>query len=927
MNDKASPLSARARRRRLSSTALIGVLAALAVCVGIGATIHATLSRGHADYELRNALAVMSDLETLLTLHMAANTDFLKGVGTAGYNSQAWPIARAAVVANTYDRLEHELSGAPKAIAMVSQLRQLSAAWPGQLDAAARNVALSNAGTAFDPHQLQQANETLNSLMTILTTLRRQARDQIAQMQFKAQAQVVRQQITLAVLAVAGVLLVLLALLMRHRVALARSASRIVAAEAERRFREYFENHPVAMLIFDVSSYRILMANTAAQRLYGATLEQLRATTADRLRPAVDAEAFRRDLRRYINSGERGGSGGVRRHMRVDGTLIYVDIAYHLLDYAGHDACFTTAHDVTAHELAREHLRLRSRALQASSSAVIISQRIDGRDVITYANAACERLTGRAIGTAIGAEHWAVLGCDMSTPQARSVRAAMQANREGSALVRNRRLDGSTYWSQIRVAPVLDEQGHPTHCVTLFSDDTRYVRHQQELRRQAHEDPLTHLPNRLGLTARLQSIFATAADTDAGLAIAFIDLDNFKEVNDSLGHNAGDTVLCEVARRLSRQVCGREVIARYAGDEFVAVLAGRGSLANFVAAAAALKDCLAGEIVIGDVKVVPQACVGLALFPEHAHDPATLLRHADSAMYRAKALGPNSLQVFDQYIATENEERASLTQGLRRALVNGELSVAYQPRVSLATARTNGFEALLRWTDPERGAVSPALFIPLAERNGLILQLGEWVFEQVCLQTKAWARQCPGVVVSVNVSPVQFERSDLPAMVSAVLQRSGVSARNIELEITEGVLMAPRSLAALRTLRGMGLSIAIDDFGSGYSSLGYVRSFMADRLKLDRSFVKGIGHSRVDEVIVKTVLAMGRTLGMRVVAEGVETSRQLAYLAENGCDEIQGYYFAAPMDASDAGRHLDVTIARACERDPEAVTESPHRPV
>ncbi|MEM5369121.1 EAL domain-containing protein [Paraburkholderia azotifigens] len=210
----------------------------------------------------------------------------------------------------------------------------------------------------------------------------------------------------------------------------------------------------------------------------------------------------------------------------------------------------------------------------------------------------------------------------------------------------------------------------------------------------------------------------------------------------------------------------------------------------------------------------------------------------------------------------------------------------------------------MRWQDPEHGDVSPSVFVPIAEETGLIVQIGQWVLEHACRQTKAWASQHPDIVVSVNVSPVQFERSDLPAMIAATLERTAVSARNIELEITEGVLMAPGSLATLRALREMGLSIAIDDFGTGYSSLGYIRSFLADRLKLDMSFVRGIGRSHADEVIVKAVLAMGRTLGMRVVAEGVETPVQLEFLLSNGCDEVQGYWFARPMNAAAAHAYL-----------------------
>ncbi|AUT65084.1 phosphodiesterase [Paraburkholderia terrae] len=891
-------------RRLPRRTAAFALSVALVLCLAVGAAVNATLSQETDDRRLHNALAVTTELESLLTLHVAANTDFLKGVGTAGYSSRAWPIKRAAAVAAAYDHLEYRLAGQRAAIGELLQLRRLSARWPQELEAAARSIALADRGVPLDPALLQRANDTLGSVMSLLTTLRSEERELIAEMQFNAQAQLARQKISLAIASAAAALLLLFAFYTSHRAALSRSAAKIVSFEAERRFKEYFEQHPVAMLIYDVRSYAILTANAAAQRQYRATLEQLRATGIDQLRPQADVDAFRNDLQTYIESGRHGGSAGVRRHKCLDGTVIFVDVAYHLLEYAGRDACFVTAHDVTEHEQAKEQLRVRSSALEASRNAVIISRKLEDQSIITYVNAAFEQITGHSTSDATGADHWEMLGCDVAKAEVQTIRQAMQIVGEGSALLKCYRRDGSPYWNELHVSPVLDHNNRPTHCVTVFYDVSDRISYQEQLRTQAYEDSLTHLPNRLGLNARLNEMFASATENGHKLALVFFDLDNFKEVNDSLGHTAGDLVLCEVARRLSAIVSHQEVVVRYAGDEFVAVLYGRKNVEDFVAAATAMRESLRQGFLVENKVVIPQASVGLAVFPDHSDDPDSLLKHADSAMYRAKSIGPNSIQVFNKAIAAQESERLHLAHDLRRAVHSDAFSIVYQPRLDLGTDKANGFEALLRWNHPERGEVSPSLFIPLAEENGLIVQIGNWVFEQACRQTKTWAHTHPNIVVSVNVSPVQFIHSDLPALIAASLARTGVSPHNIELEITEGTLMAPRSLSTVCALRDMGLSIAIDDFGSGYSSLGYVRSFMPDRLKLDMSFVKGIGHSRVDEVIVKTVLAMGHTLGIRIVAEGVETHEQLDFLRTHGCDEVQGYLVARPIDVSTAASHL-----------------------
>jgi diguanylate cyclase (GGDEF)-like protein/PAS domain S-box-containing protein len=882
----------------------IALAAALVICLAVSAAVNATFSRGEDALHLQKALVLTAELETLLTLHVAANTDFLEGVGGAGYGSRGWPIRRAAAVADLYDRLEKDLAGSPAALIKLARLRRLSTHWPQELEYAAKDLALASAGARVQPALLLSANQTLSAIMTLVAELRSEEREKIADMQFRAQGQLVRQRISFAVASAVGALLLLFALFTRQRASLARMSSQIAAAEAHRRFREYFEQHPVPMLIFDVRSYEILAANAAAERQYDATLQQLQLLAADQLRPPADVDEFRRDLQTYIASGTRGGKGGVRRHRRTNGEIFYVDVTYHLLDFAGRQACFVTAHDVSAHEEAKESLRVRSRALEASKNAIVISRKVQDTNTITYVNPAFERITGFSAREAADSGLWNTIGCDMTTSDGQALLMAMQADDEGAAVLQARRRDGSLFWIDSHVAPVLDEHDRPTHFVTVFSDVSDRVLYQERLLAQANEDALTRLPNRLALKVKLSEMIELASRQRSKLAVVFLDLDNFKEVNDTLGHTVGDEVLCEVARRLSQTILSHEIVVRYAGDEFVAALYGRGAVEDLMSAATAMKQALAHGFTVGNRVIVPQASVGVAVFPDHAADPDSLVKYADAAMYRAKSMGPKTIVLFSQEIAIEDHTRATLAQALRHAVAGNAFSLAYQPRVNPATEAIHGFEALLRWHDPEHGEISPSLFIPIAEETGLIVQIGQWVLEHACRQTKIWASQYPEIIVSINVSPVQFERCDLPAMIASALAHTGVQARNIELEVTEGVLMAPRSLTTLRALRQMGLSIAIDDFGTGYSSLGYIRSFLADRLKLDKSFVKGIGRSHADEAIVKAVLALGRTLGMQVVAEGVQTQNQLQFLLENGCDEVQGYWFARPMNATKAEAYL-----------------------
>lgn len=411
----------------------------------------------------------------------------------------------------------------------------------------------------------------------------------------------------------------------------------------------------------------------------------------------------------------------------------------------------------------------------------------------------------------------------------------------------------------------------------------------------ARRDALTDLPNRV----TLRELMEQAVSRREEFALLFIDLDRFKDINDSLGHGAGDRLLREVAQRLAGCIGEHGVVTRYGGDEFVAMLKGPHQDGRLTRLLSDIARAFESPVQIDDVQLRVQSSIGVACFPDDAPDAESLLKHADLAMYRAKARGRDAVERFNPSFADAADRRIKLSQRLRLALESDAFELVYQPQIDLRTYEVTGVEALLRWNDPEMGPVSPATFIPITEDIGLIGQLGEWVLHTACKQAKRWSNDHPALGVSVNVSPRQLGRGDFCEVVRRALNGCGLAAHRLELEITEGAMLAPGSVSTLRTLKDIGVAIAIDDFGTGYSSLSYLRTFQADRLKIDMSFIRGIGSNRADETIIRAILALARRLDFEVVAEGVERPDQLAFVAADGCRFVQGYHFCPPLPAAD----------------------------
>jgi len=488
----------------------------------------------------------------------------------------------------------------------------------------------------------------------------------------------------------------------------------------------------------------------------------------------------------------------------------------------------------------------------------------------------------------------------LPTEAAETVLAALQeANAHGLSTGKQFKLglqDGAR-WFELSVARKAEVSGESPRFVLLSRDITQNKQSEAQIRELAHFDPLTRLPNRALLTARFEQALSAAQRHQTQLAVMFLDLDHFKNINDALGHRVGDDLLVALAGRLSASVREQDTVSRLGGDEFVFVLLDTDMAGAAHVAEQLLKSALRPfELKSHELTVTPS--IGIAVYPGDGMDFDTLSRCADAAMYRAKQDGRNCYRFYTAAMQAKSDRTLTLENALRRALERHQLSLHYQPQISLATGQIVGAEALLRWHHPELGAVSPAEFIPVAETTGLILPIGEWVLRTAVQQLKAWrADGLPAITVAVNLSSVQFRHADLPEMVSAILQDARVPAHWLELELTEGVAMNDPlgAIAVMNQLHERGVRMSIDDFGTGYSSLSYLKKFQIYKLKIDQSFVRDITDDPDDRAIVGAIISLANSLGMQTIAEGVETEGQLAFLKANACTEVQGYHFSRPL--------------------------------
>jgi diguanylate cyclase (GGDEF)-like protein/PAS domain S-box-containing protein len=569
-------------------------------------------------------------------------------------------------------------------------------------------------------------------------------------------------------------------------------------------------------------------------------------------------------------------------------------------------------------EIARQELFIERERAQVTLNSIgdaVLSTDLSGN--VTYLNVVAERMTGWPRKEAVGhplSDVFQIIDGTTHNPSPDPMALAVQQNRivglkANCILIRR---DGYECAIEDSAAPIHDRDGRVTGAVIVFHDVRMAQATVFEMTHLAQHDVLTDLPNRMMLNDRLTQAISLARRNHHQLAVLFLDLDDFKHINDSLGHVIGDKLLQAVAERLSACVRKSDTVSRQGGDEFVILLPEVTHSADAAISAAKIITELKKIHSIGEHRVCITASIGVSTYPDNGEDADMLIKNADTAMYHAKQSGRDNCQFFRPDMGLNAVERQSLEGQLRYALERQELLLHYQPKVNLKTGAMTGVEALLRWQHPERGLLLPGQFLTIAEDTGMILAIGQWVLLEACRQTREWLDAGLLVVpVAVNISALEFRSEHFLEGVQVALKNSSLDSNYLELELTETVLMryAKSTAYALRQLKGIGVRLAVDDFGTGYSSLSYLTRFPIDALKLDQSFLLDITSGSDDAIVVSAIVGMGKSLKHRVIAEGVETKEQLTFLQAHGCDEGQGYYFSRPVVAKQFAKLLETGIS------------------
>jgi len=560
---------------------------------------------------------------------------------------------------------------------------------------------------------------------------------------------------------------------------------------------------------------------------------------------------------------------------------------------------FGTIQDLTELRQATGELRLAANVFESSIEGIVITG-ADG--AIQKVNRAFTQITGYAEQEVLGKNPRILKSDRHDAAFFQQMWDSLLEEGKWQGEIWNRRKNGEVYPQWLTITAIRERGGKVSHYVGVFHDMTELKLHEERLRYQAYYDTLTSLPNRMMFRERLAAAMHRVDQGGArSLAVLFLDLDNFKRVNDSLGHSVGDLLLKEVAARLRHSIREEDTVARYGGDEFICIIQGIQSEEDAVLAARRITEAIEPPYMINGHDLYLTASIGIAFYPEDGEDHETLVRNADTAMYRAKEEGKNTFQKFTPAMSQRVSDWLAAENSLRRALERQEFLLHYQPKMDLRTGKIIGAEALIRWQDQSGNLIAPQEFIPLAEDTGLVVAMGEWVLEEACRTASGWLADGHRIQVSVNLSTRQLRQENLVETIHRTLQRSGLPPELLSLEITESTVMEneEKAVTVLNVLKEMGVELAVDDFGTGYSSLYYLKHLPLDVLKIDRRFVRDLLLHEDDFAITAAIISMAKSLRLKVVAEGVETSDQLAFLRDRGCDQMQGYYFSPPVEAEE----------------------------
>jgi diguanylate cyclase (GGDEF)-like protein/PAS domain S-box-containing protein len=680
--------------------------------------------------------------------------------------------------------------------------------------------------------------------------------------------------------------------------------------DGDGRFRALVDLSPDAILIHEGG--RFVYANPAAVRLLGAQgPEQILGVLATSI---VHPECRHlAELRTQLLLQGQSMPPVDMRWMRFDGTPVDVEVSASPLAGSKGDSVQVFARDISTRIEAQRQRKAAEQALREEQRrlATLIENlpgmvyrcRYDPDWTMEFVSDGCLELTGYLPEELMFSRTVSYEAITHPEDRARVREAIERAVRERTRFAVDYRIiqrGGKERWVQERGLGIYDERGQVRSIEGFLSDINELRSYREQLEHQATHDTLTGLANRSLLHDRMRQAIGYCQRHHTLLATVFLDLDNFKFINDTLGHTVGDELLKQAARRLRACVREGDTVARLGGDEFVLLLLDEPNPEAVSQAVQRILQAMARPYPIGDKEYAMTCSMGVSLCPQDGSDAETLLKNADAAMYRAKAHGRNAFHFFTAEINQALSERMALERDLRAALQREELTLHFQPKVSLVSGQMIGAEALVRWNHPQHGMLSPARFIPIAEETGLIVPMGEWVLLQACEQARRWREAgLDFKVLSVNLSVRQFRSPDLVQQVAGLLEQTGLAPEALDLELTESLVMdnAEEFIAKLRALKALGVQLSVDDFGTGYSSLSYLKQFPVDRLKLDKSFVRHVVTDKGDAAIAQAVIRLGQILELAVTAEGVETEEQLAFLRRYGCDEAQGYLFSPPLPA------------------------------